>query len=205
MKKWYTLGLYAVLIVLVYIYKDEILSWVQAGDASLPLVFGVALGFIIIPVLPYKIIIGLLGYMYGPLAGAFLSWSAASVASVLVFWLARYLFREQGRAYLAKYERLDKLQAALEKHPFLTILLARLIPVIPQAVVNVVPAVTSIPVLTFAVASALGKIPAMLLFAFIGGNLTSDPRKLILSVSVYVLFLAGVYAVYRIWLKKRLL
>jgi uncharacterized membrane protein YdjX (TVP38/TMEM64 family) len=203
MKKWYTAGIYLAMIVLLYIYKDEILHWMQYGDAPLPLVFATALGFIIVPVLPYKIIIGLLGFMYGPLMGAFIAWSAASVASVVVFLLARYLFQKQGRAYLSKYRQLEKLQTAIEKNPFLTILLARIIPVIPQAIVNVYPAITSISVITFAVASALGKIPAMLLFAFIGSRLLSDTSQLVVSIGVYVLFLAIVYTVYRVWLKKR--
>ncbi|UUZ96710.1 VTT domain-containing protein [Paenibacillus sp. P25] len=188
MKKWYTIGLYLVLILIVYVFKDEILHWMEYGNAPVLLIFAAALGFIIVPVIPYKIIIGMLGFMYGPLLGALISWTAASIASVIVFWLTRYLFQKQGRAYLSKYEKLEKLQAAIEKNPFLTILLARLIPVIPQAVVNVIPAITSIPVVTFAVASALGKIPAMLLFAFIGSNLLAGTSKLVLSVGVYVLF-----------------
>ncbi|NOU65422.1 TVP38/TMEM64 family protein [Paenibacillus sp. LMG 31461] len=203
MKKWYTICMYLVLILIVYIFKDEILHWMQYGDAPVLLIFMAALGFIIIPVIPYKIVIGMLGFMYGPLTGALISWTAASVASVIVFWLARYLFQKQGRAYLSKYEKVEKIQTAIEKNPFLTILLARLIPVIPQAVVNVVPAITSIPVVTFAVASTLGKIPAMLLFAFIGSNLFAGTSKLVFSVGVYVLFLASVYIVYRVWLKKR--
>ncbi|OCT13351.1 hypothetical protein A8709_03620 [Paenibacillus pectinilyticus] len=205
MKKWYTIGMYLVLIFIVYVFKDEILHWMQYGDAPVLLIFAAALGFILVPVIPYKIVIGMLGFMYGPLLGALISWTAASVASVIVFLLARYLFQKQGRAYLSKYAKLEKLQTAIEKNPFLTILLARLIPVIPQAVVNVIPAITSISVVTFAVASALGKIPAMLLFAFIGSNLFAGTSKLVLSVGVYILFLACVYVVYRVWLKKRLL
>ncbi|MCY9663080.1 TVP38/TMEM64 family protein [Paenibacillus chondroitinus] len=203
MKKWFTICIYLVLIVTVYVFKDEILNWMQYGDAPLLLIFLAALGFIIVPIIPYKIVIGMLGFMYGPLMGALISWTAASIASVIVFWLARYLFQKQGRAYLSKYEKLEKLQTAIEKNPFLTILLARLIPVIPQAVVNVIPAITSVPVVTFAVASALGKIPAMLLFAFIGSSLFAGTSKLVLSVVVYILFLASVYLVYRVWLKKR--
>lgn len=203
MKKWYTLSMYLVLIIIVYVCKEDILHWMQYGDAPLLLIFAAALAFVIVPVIPYKIVIGMLGFMYGPLMGALISWTAASLASVIVFLLARYLFQKQGRAYLSKYEKLEKLQAAIEKNPFLTILLARLIPIIPQAVVNVIPAITSIPVVTFTIASALGKIPAMLLFAFIGSNLFAGTSKLVLSVVVYVLFLASVYVVYRVWLKKR--
>ena len=203
MKKWYTIGMYLVLILMTYIYNDEILHWMQYGDVPVLLIFAAALGFIIVPVIPYKIVIGMLGYMYGPLLGALISWTAASVASVIVFWLARYLFQKQGLAYLSRYEKLEKFQAAIEKNPFLIILLARLIPVIPQAVVNVIPAITSIPVVTFAAASALGKIPAMLLYAFIGSNLLAGTGKVVLSFGVYALFLAIVYAVYRLWLKKR--
>src|SRR5262245_3825561 len=111
MKKWYTIGIYLVLIFVAYPFKDEILHRMQDGNTSFLLIFAIALGFIVIPVIPYKIIIGMLGFMYGPLLGALISWTAASIGSVLVFGLARYLFQKQCQAYLSKYEKLENLQA----------------------------------------------------------------------------------------------
>jgi uncharacterized membrane protein YdjX (TVP38/TMEM64 family) len=161
------------------------------------------MGFILIPVIPYKVVIGLLGFIYGPLIGALISWTAASVASVIIFLLARYLFQQQARAFLTKFGRLEKLHERLERHPFMTILFARLMPFIPQAIVNIYPAILTIRLLPFATASAIGKIPAMLLFAFIGGSLTSNSYNLYISIGVYAVFLLITYLIYRVWKAKK--
>lgn len=203
MKKWYTGLTYVAMLLIFFLYKDEILFWMQNGNAPLYVVFLIAMGFIIIPVVPYKVIIGLLGFVYGPWIGALISWSAASVASVLIFLMARTFFQNQARAFLSKFNRLEKLHERIERNPFMTILFARLMPFIPQAVVNIYPAVLSIRLLPFATASAIGKIPAMLLFAFIGSSLTSDTRSLLLSIGVYVLFLLITFLIYRIWKQKK--
>jgi len=203
MKKWQTGIIYVAFLIIFFVYKDEILNWMQQGDAPLYLVFLIAMGFILIPVIPYKVVIGLLGFIYGPLIGALISWTAASVASVIIFLLARYLFQQQARAFLTKFGRLERLHERLEQHPFMTILFARLMPFIPQAIVNIYPAILSIRLLPYATASAIGKIPAMLLFAYIGSSLTSDTQSLFLSIGVYLLFLLIAYFVYRVWNKKK--
>jgi uncharacterized membrane protein YdjX (TVP38/TMEM64 family) len=203
MKKWQTGFIYIVMLFIFFIYRNEVLQWMQHGSAPIYLIFLIAMGFILIPVIPYKVIIGLLGFIYGPFIGALISWSAASVASVLIFLLARYLFQQQARAFLMKFERLEKLHEKLERHPFMTILFARLMPFIPQAVVNIYPAILSIRLLPFATASAIGKIPAMLLFAFIGSSFTSDSYSLYISIGVYALFLLITYLIYRVWTATR--
>jgi uncharacterized membrane protein YdjX (TVP38/TMEM64 family) len=203
MKKWQTGIIYVAGIIIFFLYKDEILYWMQQGDAPLYLVFLIAMGFILIPVIPYKVIIGLLGFIYGPLLGAFISWTAASVASILIFLLARYYFHTQARAFLMKFDRLEKLHERIERNPFMTILFARLMPFIPQAIVNIYPAILSIRLLPYATASAIGKIPAMLLFAYIGSSLASDKESLFLSIGVYLLFLLITYGIYRVWKKRK--
>ncbi|NHN29524.1 TVP38/TMEM64 family protein [Paenibacillus agricola] len=203
MNKWQTGILYVAFIIIFYVYKDQILYGIQQGNTPLYLIFLIAMGFILVPVIPYKVVIGLLGFIYGPLLGALISWSAASVASIIIFLLARYLFQKQARVFLMKFDRLERLHEKLERHPFMTILFARLMPLIPQAIVNIYPAILSIRLLPFATASAIGKIPAMLLFAFIGSSLTSDTQSLYISIAVYAVFLLITYLVYRVWNAKK--
>jgi uncharacterized membrane protein YdjX (TVP38/TMEM64 family) len=205
MNKWLTGFIYLAIILIFFIYKNEILHWMQVSQAPIYIVFLIAMCFALVPIMPYKIVIGTLGFIYGPFLGAFISWAAAMVASVIIFLLVRYYFQKQGSAYFAKFERLEKLQKGLEKNPFLTILVARLIPVIPQSIVNIYPAITSIRLLTYVSASALGKIPSMLIFAFIGQNLLTDMHNLLISISVYVIFFLITYGIYRLWLKDKLI
>ncbi|GGD56668.1 TVP38/TMEM64 family protein [Paenibacillus nasutitermitis] len=204
MKFWQTLLIYLISALFLLVYRHEITDWMMYSRPPYPLMFLITLGFLLIPVVPFKIIIGLLGYLYGPLFGAVFSWAAASIASILVYWAVRFYFQKQGRSLLGKYKRLEKWSVMLEKNPFLTILLARLIPIFPQAIVNIYPAFLSIRFLTFATASTLGKIPAILVFSYLGKSMFTDLNTTLLVVGLYGIFLLLVYIVYRLWLKNRL-
>ncbi|NOU98084.1 TVP38/TMEM64 family protein [Paenibacillus sp. LMG 31456] len=194
---------YSVAIIICYIYRNEIVNWLQNGEAPLALIFLIAVGFILFPVIPFKIIIGMLGYFYGSLLGALISWLAASVGSVIIYLLVQVFFQKQGRAYLAKFNRLEKLTLTIEDHPFWTIVFARMIPVLPQSLVNVYSALLSIRLLTYAVASAVGKIPAMLVYAYIGQHLFSGVDKILMAIGIYALFLLLTYLIYRRWVQAR--
>ncbi|WP_409345408.1 TVP38/TMEM64 family protein [Paenibacillus sp. MBLB4367] len=193
---------YAVAAVVCFFYRSEIADWLQAGKAPPFLLFLIAVGFILFPVIPYKIVIGALGYLYGSLLGALISWLAASAGTVIVYLFVQYFFQKQGRAYLAKFGRLEKLQQTMERHPFWTIVFARMIPVLPQALVNMYSALLSIRLPTYAVASAIGKIPAMLVYAYIGQYLFSDTKKLLVAIGIYAVFLLATYVLYRRWIRS---
>lgn len=200
-KKWITLFLYAAALLLILIYRHELRALLE--NVSLPVGTGFALAFLFafFPVLPYKLVIGSLGFLYGPALGALTAWLAVTSASLLQYTLVRLFFREQGRAFLAKFSGLEQVGKLMERRPFAVILAARLLPLLPQALVNLYPAFLSIRPLIYVTASALGKIPAMLVFAFIGQNLFSDLPKTFAALGLYAVFLLVVYVVYRIRLR----
>lgn len=202
MKLWLTVAVYAAAIAVLFAYKDEIADLLGQHRPAPLLAFALALCLVLFPVLPYKVVIGALGYMYGPLLGFLVSWSAATLASLLMYTLVRSNFRKQGRTFLAKFERMDKIAALMEKHPFAAILAARLIPVLPQAIVNVYPAFLSIRLPTYAIASALGKVPSILLFSYLGGQLFANTRNALIVICVYALLLAASWLGYRLWARK---
>ncbi|WP_170315080.1 TVP38/TMEM64 family protein [Saccharibacillus brassicae] len=197
MKKWITLALYAAALLTILIYRHELNALL--GDVSLPAGAGLALAFLFafFPVLPYKLVIGSLGFLYGPLMGALLAWLAVTAASLMQYTLARVFFREQGRAALSKYSGLERIGRMMERRPFPVILAARLVPLLPQALVNLYPAFLNIRPVIYVTASALGKIPAMLVFAFVGQNLFTDVPRTLTVLGLYAGFLLAVYAAYR--------
>jgi uncharacterized membrane protein YdjX (TVP38/TMEM64 family) len=202
MKSWQAIILYIIFMITVFIYNKEILSWVQESHLSVLTLIVIAFGFAVFPVIPYKIIIGLLGFMYGPLIGALISLVGAWLASMTVYLGVRYYFQKQGRNYISRSRWLEKLTQIFERNPFIALLFLRIIPFIPQTVVNVYAAATSVRFLTYASASVLGKLPGMLVYAFIGRNLLSDRNSLLMAVGVYALFLGFIYAIYRLWIKE---
>ncbi|WP_246079065.1 TVP38/TMEM64 family protein [Paenibacillus piri] len=195
--------MYGLTAIIFFIYRHPIYDWMLHDRPSLPVIFLLALGFVLFPVLPFKIVIGMLGIMYGPLLGALISWTAASAASVIVYMLVKTTFHEQGRAYLAKFKQMEKLKRMMEKNPFITLLIARLIPIFPQALINIYPAFLSIRLRTYVAASALGKIPAMLVYAYLGSSLLTDGRSALIAACIYVAFLALILTLYKLWLSKK--
>ncbi|GAA3411061.1 TVP38/TMEM64 family protein [Paenibacillus hodogayensis] len=202
MKLWQMIVVYAAGAILLFVYRNELADWLLEHQPSPFIAFCLALCFVLFPVLPYKIIIGTLGFLYGPWLGFVVSWSAATVASIVLFALVRSRFRQQGRVYLAKFDRMEKVSRLMEKHPFAAILAARLIPVLPQAIVNMYPALLSIRPGVYITASALGKMPAILLFSYLGQQLFVNTHNALIVIGVYAALLAAAGVGYRIWAKR---
>ncbi|MCQ4087079.1 TVP38/TMEM64 family protein [Saccharibacillus sp. JS10] len=201
MKKWITLALYTVFLGLIIYYRHELQSLLQNVSLPISAGFGLAFLFAFFPVIPYKILIGSLGFLYGPAWGALTAWLAVTAASLLQYFLVRRFFREQGRAALNKFSGLERIGVWMERRPFVVILAARLVPLLPQALVNLYPAFLNIRPIIYITASALGKIPAMLVFAFVGQHLFTDLPQTLTVLGLYGGFLLIVYLLYRFYVR----
>lgn len=189
MRKWLTVIVYILCIILAFIYRQEILSWLKNGH-NLYLSLLAATVLALLPVLPYKLIIGLFGYAYGSLPGAILCWTATTIAAALVYGGVKYMFREQSISYLSSVAVLEKFTYAVQRRPFASVVLARLAPVIPQMAVNVYAGAAGLPFWSYLGATALGKIPGIALYAFLGGQMLQHPRSAMIAVLVYAAVLA---------------
>ncbi|GGN91030.1 TVP38/TMEM64 family protein [Saccharibacillus kuerlensis] len=198
MKKWITITLYAAALIFILIYRHELQALLENVSLPVSYSFGLAFLFGFFPVLPYKLIIGSLGFLYGPVVGALIAWLAVTASGLLQYILVRQFFQQQGRALLNRFSSLERTGRLMEQHPFAVILAARLIPVVPHALVNLYPAFLNIRPIVYVTASALGKIPAMLVFAFVGQNLFTDLPKTLTILGLYGGFLIAAYAVYRL-------
>lgn len=150
------------------------MDWLR-GEPSLFLMVMLATLLALFPIAPYKVVIAVLGYAYGTIWAAAISWFGTTVAAILLYAAVRALYKENGRRLLGKYAAAEMFTTAVERRPFQAILLARLLPVIPQMAVNIYAGVASIPFWTYTAASAIGKIPAILLYAWMGSGLAEHP------------------------------
>ncbi|MGV2686144.1 TVP38/TMEM64 family protein, partial [Clostridium perfringens] len=69
---------------------------------------------------------------------------------------------------------------------------------IPSIVINVYAALSKVTFASYSIASALGKIPAMLLFSMVGDHLMTAPSHIIITIGVYGVFLVITLMVYRL-------
>ncbi|QJC51483.1 TVP38/TMEM64 family protein [Paenibacillus albicereus] len=201
MKKISMTILYAWVAVVVYLYREPILGWIESQESAIPVMLA-ATGMALFPVIPYPVVGAVIGAAYGPIQGGIVTWVGSTAASLLMFLFIRYVFRDWGSRVLARYGRLDRMTQLFERNAFLMILFARLIPFIPSVVINVYAALSRVSFGVYATASALGKVPSMLLFVIIGDGLVYDARSIWAAAAIYVVFLAATLTGYRGWARR---
>ncbi|MGN7454814.1 TVP38/TMEM64 family protein [Paenibacillus pasadenensis] len=194
---------YVIGVIVIILNKDPILRWLDDDSANhLMLLFGAAVLLALIPVVPYGVVAGIIGAKYGPFLGGVFNILSSTLAAGLLFLLVRVVFQEQGMRLLAKFKRVDQFTALMERNAFFAVLLARLIPFVPAAFVNIYTAISRMRFGTFIAATLIGKIPVMFVFAVIGDQLLSDLGNVLWTLLIYAVFLLVVFVVYW-WLRKR--
>jgi uncharacterized membrane protein YdjX (TVP38/TMEM64 family) len=111
------------------------------------------------------------GVLFGVMVGAAAAVVAATTGATVIFLVARsafsqYVLRRAG-------PRLAKIADGFCADAFSYLLFLRLVPVFPFFLVNLAPALVGVRVATFIAATAIGVVPATLVFASVGAGLDS--------------------------------
>lgn len=200
MRKAFVFIGYILVAISMYIFGESLLLWVRQGGTEYMIATSVlATLFALFPIIPYPLIGGVLGAAYGPVIGSLITWIGSALASIIMFSFVRYGYQDWGRKWLYRYEKLSKVTLLFERNAFMTIFLTRLIPIIPSIIVNIYSALSRVSFLRYTIASSLGKVPSMILFAVVGNTIVSNPRDLLFISLFYGAFLLLVYAAFRIF------
>lgn len=194
--------LYIAIAYLLYFYGEDLLAWLQSTD-NLSLVTIIAIFMALFPIIPYPVVGGVIGAAFGPVSGTIITWIGSAVASIIMFLFVRYGYKDWGMKVLHGNKWLSRVTRLFEQNAFLAILFSRLLPMIPSIMINMYSALSRVSFLTYAIASSLGKIPAMLLFAIVGDKVFHDPQHIITALIIYGVFLLVTLSVYRFWQKVR--
>lgn len=199
-----SIGLYSVAIVAILLYRTEITGWLeQAGDVHPLLILIAATLLALFPVIPYPLIGGILGATFGSQLGGLYTWIGSSAASILMFVLVRWLLYDWGQRLLHRVTWMGRVTWWFERSSFLFILSVRLIPFVPSVLVNVYCAVSKVGFWPYAIASSLGKIPSMILFAMLGSQVLANPGSVVVTLAVYGAFIGLVYVGYfKVYLRR---
>jgi uncharacterized membrane protein YdjX (TVP38/TMEM64 family) len=193
-----------VCVLLVVLYWKELLGWLKAEEDGLfPLVFIAVVLLAALPGVPFGLVGGIIGAKYGLINGGIINLAASISASAIVYVLVKYLFSNWAAKWLQKSPHLRRLDDFLHRHVFWSILLARLIPIMPAALINVYAGIFGLSFIAFLAATLLGKIPFIVVFTFVGDNVHSGAQQWPLLLTVYGVFLAVVVLVYRLVMKRR--
>jgi uncharacterized membrane protein YdjX (TVP38/TMEM64 family) len=131
-----------------------------------------------IPALPITLTNALI---YGTWLGALISWLSAQAAAFLCFAIARALGRPVAARFVSE-RALDRFDAFFARYGLLTVLVARLVPIVPFDVVSYAAGLTRLRTGPFLLATGLGQLPATIVYSAAGARLATSPSTALLIV-----------------------
>lgn len=144
------------------------------------------------PVVPYVIIAAVGGILFGFKMGAFLAWVGALTGACLTYWLIKKLGYTSFLKWFYNRRGYD-LRRLSPSIAFWTLVIARVIPVIPTPMINAGAALGGVSFFTFLFSSAIGKIPTAVLYTGLGLAVFNarDVKSILLILALILVLLIG--------------
>jgi len=147
------------------------------------------------------------GYLFGTLTGALVSMAGAMGGALMTFFGVRFVAGERIRTFLLR-GRTHRLVRLLERDAFFYLIALRVVPVAPFFAINAAGAMIRVSARRFALGTALGLAPIVLVYASVGAGLDTlietgraagpaillRPRVLLPLVALIVVLLLGLAA-----------
>lgn len=108
------------------------------------------------------------GFIFGLLRGAAIVWAGAVIGAALAFLIARHVARERVAKWARKNARFSAIDRAIARKGWKIVLLLRLSPLVPYTISNYLYGLTAIRFLPYLLASAVGMIPLVFLYTYVG-------------------------------------
>jgi uncharacterized membrane protein YdjX (TVP38/TMEM64 family) len=200
-KKIISILIFIIIVTIGYLKKDVFVEWIHQGG-----MFAVLIGMLLttidvfFPVIPFPILAGIIGAVFGALQGTGITLVGSMVGTLLMFFMARYGFKDWAQEKLRSYPKAKEYETYFENNAFVSILLVRIIPILPAPVVNVLCGISNVRWGIFLLASFLGKAPSFFIYAFAGSQFQKSKW---LSIGIYVVYalIAGLFA--NFYMKKK--
>lgn len=134
--------------------------------------------------------------LFGIVPGIILSCIAETVGVTVAFVLMRFYLREAAEKVIAKSPFLAKVDQYSGTKGFIIMLIGRMVPYLPSAVMNAVGALSSIRFRDYVLASLVGKFPSTGIEAIIGHDLImqqeDNTRLIIVVICAGILIFAAI-------------
>jgi len=108
------------------------------------------------------------GALFGTLRGVVFAWTAAMLATVAAYFLAKSIGQGSVRRYLGRHHLLNRLQ---KRSDFWALLGLRNLPVAPFAVLSYLAGLVGISLRLLLLATGIGALPTLIAYAYAGSEL----------------------------------
>lgn len=167
---------------------NTVIAYVDTFGILAPLVaFALFVVQAALPVFPYIILAAAGGLLFGFKMGFVISWLGALAGATLAYWICRLVAAEWAEHKLRQKFGYD-VQRTDAGLAFWSIVVARIVPVVPTPLINVAAAVGGVSFWNFFFSSAIGKIPSAVLYTGLGLALfrTRDIKLVLIILGVMI-------------------
>ncbi len=175
----------------------EMMATLRDSQWAIPITIALFCGLAFIGAPQWMLVTGAV-LAFGPWRGGALAWVGSLAAASLGFWIGHLVGAE--RLQRLDAQLIQKISAAVRKNGFMTSLVVRLVPTGPAILVNLAAGVSRMKFSHFAMGTAIGIIPKIIVVALISQGIVSG-----LSGSVMAIIFAAlaVVAIGLSWAAKR--
>jgi uncharacterized membrane protein YdjX (TVP38/TMEM64 family) len=149
-------------------WVSALVDWGQQNPVLGPLVYMVFVVLATVLFLPGSIAMMIGGFLFGFLPGFLFVALALPFGAQGAFEFGRWIARPWIRKKVANNGRMQLIEAALREEAFLIIVLTRLSLIIPFNLLNYAYGATSVKATTHWIATAVGMIPAIAMYVYLG-------------------------------------
>lgn len=150
--------------------REELVAFVDAHWLASIAVFAALYTTVVALSLPLALVLTLTGgFLFGPVVGALLSVSSATLGSTVAFLACRTAFGDT----LAKRAgpTVNKLADGFRRDAFSYLFTLRILPIAPLLLINIAAGLARVKVGTFMLASLIGMAPGSFVYSFLGSGL----------------------------------
>lgn len=184
-------GAFAVVALSGSLSAHRVRDWVSGFGAAGPFLFIGLSALLTVACFPGPLLAGASGLLFGTALGTPVSIAAATFGATLAFLVSRTV--AGGAIQHVGGRRLLRLEAAVSRRGFLSVLYLRIAPAVPYNLVNYAAGLTSMRLRAFAAATALGCAPRAFAYTALGGSFgnLASPQTLAAVVVLVAMAAAG--------------
>jgi uncharacterized membrane protein YdjX (TVP38/TMEM64 family) len=113
------------------------------------------------------------GILFGPVEGSIVAMAGGTAGACAAYWIGRLLARDWVARRVARSRRFTALDNAVDEHGLTVVILSRLSPIAPYAILNYAFGLTKVSFWKYLLGTVVGVMPPMVMYVYIGAGLRS--------------------------------